>query len=127
MGTGEPMKRILVIEDQEDIREIVRVTLEMEGYETHEAENGPSGLKRAMELHPDLVLTDVMMPGGMDGYQVCGRIKSDPALRRIKVVILSAKDQEQDRRNGMRAGADDYLVKPFSPVELTRTVKRIIR
>ncbi|MBP8307282.1 MAG: response regulator [Burkholderiaceae bacterium] len=121
------MKKILVVEDQEDVREIVRMTLELEGYEIQDADRGASGLALAAQWRPDLVLTDVMMPGGIDGFQVCERIKSDPALKRTKVVILTARNQAQDRKAGQKAGADEFLTKPFSPIELSAIVTRLLR
>lgn len=121
------VKKILVVEDQEDVREIVRMTLELEGYEIQDADRGASGLALAAQWRPDLVLTDVMMPGGIDGFQVCERIKSDPALKRTKVVILTARNQAQDRKAGQKAGADEFLTKPFSPIELSAIVTRLLR
>jgi two-component system, OmpR family, phosphate regulon response regulator PhoB len=119
------MKKILIVEDQEDIREVIRITLEMEDFELHEAANGETGLKMAAQLRPDLVLSDVMMPG-MDGLQLCQRIKADAGLKRTKVVLLSARGQPSDRKAGLSAGADAYLAKPYGPLELLATVKRII-
>ncbi|HET8870784.1 MAG TPA: response regulator [Aquabacterium sp.] len=118
------MKRVLIVEDQVDIRELIRLTLELEDFDIHEADNGDTGLSAAMELKPDLVLLDVMMPGSLDGIGVCRRIKSDPALKKIKVIILSAKGQESDRHQGQQAGADGYLTKPFSPKQLLEVVTK---
>lgn len=120
------MKRVLIVEDQEDIRELIRVTLEFEDYDIHEAGNGPDGLAAAQRLAPDLILLDVMMPGGMDGLQVCKAVKSDPRLRRTKVVLLTARTERTDRQAGSQAGADEYLVKPFSPLEVLTVVQRLI-
>ena len=119
------MKKILIVEDQSDIRKLIRMTLEFEQFETHEAADGVTGLQRARDLRPDLVLLDVMMPGELDGLQVCERIKSDPALAGMKVIILSARGQAKDTEAGKKAGADDYLVKPFSPVQLVETIERV--
>ena len=119
------MKKILIVEDQEDIREVIRITLELENFELHEAADGVEGLRLAGNLRPDLVLSDVMMPG-MDGLQLCQRIKGDPGLKRTKVVLLSARGQPEDRRAGASAGADAYLAKPYGPLELLATVKRVI-
>ncbi|EHR70903.1 response regulator with CheY-like receiver domain and winged-helix DNA-binding domain [Burkholderiales bacterium JOSHI_001] len=120
------MKRILIVEDQPDIRELVRMTLEMEDFEVHEAENGDIGLQMAARLSPDLVLLDVMMPGSLDGLGVCERIKADAARRRTKVVMLSARNQEADRQAGRKAGADAYLSKPFSPRQLLDVIGRVL-
>jgi CheY-like chemotaxis protein len=121
------MTRILIIEDQADIRRLIRWTLEFEDYEIHEAANGPRGLELARELKPDLVLLDVMMPGGLDGFQVCDQIKADPALQRTTVVILTARSQQRDRQASDRAGADAFLAKPFSPLQLVDTVSGMLK
>ena len=120
------MKRILIVEDQNDIRKLVRMTLEFENYDIHEAIDGVSGLRMAQQLRPDLVLLDVMMPGVIDGLQVCRSIRSDATLAGVKVVLLSARGQARDREAGEQAGADVYLVKPFSPLELIDTIERLM-
>jgi DNA-binding response OmpR family regulator len=119
------MKRVLIVEDQPDIRKLIRMTLEFEAYEIHEADDGASGLRMALALQPDLVLLDVMMPGELDGLQVCQRIKSDATLAGVRVVLLTARGQTRDREAGQRAGADEYLVKPFSPLQLIDTIERL--
>jgi CheY-like chemotaxis protein len=121
------MKKILIVEDQPEIRELIRLTLEFEDYEIAEAANGDAALQKLPNYQPNLVLLDVMMPGGIDGVELCRRIKSDPGLRRIKVIMLTAKSQAADRNAGLSAGADDYLVKPFSPLELMKTIMRVLR
>ena len=120
------MKRVLIVEDQNDIRKLVRMTLEFEDYEIHEAVDGAAGLRMAAQVRPDLVLLDVMMPGDIDGLQVCRQIKSDPAMVGVKVVLLSARGQARDRDAGEQAGADVYLIKPFSPLELIGTIERLM-
>ena len=120
------MKKILIVEDQPDIRKLIRMTLEFEDYEIHEAADGAFGLRMAAAVGPDLVLLDVMMPGELDGLQVCQRIKSDPRLAHIKVVLLTARGQARDREAGQQSGADDYLVKPFSPLQLIETIERLV-
>jgi CheY-like chemotaxis protein len=120
------MKRVLIVEDQPDIRKLIRMTLEFEAYEIHEAPDGTSGLRQALSVLPDLVLLDVMMPGELDGLQVCRQLKSSPVTRGIKVVLLTARGQSRDREAGQAAGADDYLVKPFSPLQLTDTIERLL-
>jgi CheY-like chemotaxis protein len=119
------MKRVLIVEDQADIRKLIRMTLEFEAYEIHEATDGTAGLTLAQALRPDLMLLDVMMPGALDGLQVCQRIKSDPGLARIRIVLLTARGQARDRQAGAQAGDDDYLVKPFSPLQLIDTIERL--
>jgi DNA-binding response OmpR family regulator len=120
------MKRILIVEDQPDIRDLVRMTLEMASFEVHEAPDGEAGLRMAAQVSPDLMLLDVMMPGSLDGLAVCQRVKADPARRRTKVVMLSARNQSADRQAGLKAGADAYLSKPFSPRQLLDAVERMI-
>jgi two-component system phosphate regulon response regulator PhoB len=105
---------------------LVRVTLEIEDYDVHEAANGDIGWEMAQELKPDLILLDVMMPGVLDGFAVCRRVKADPALTATKVVMLTALAQEADRSEGADAGADGYLTKPFKPGDLVDAVKDYI-
>ncbi|MBK1686570.1 response regulator transcription factor [Rubrivivax gelatinosus] len=120
------MKRVLIVEDQADIRKLIRMTLEFESYEIHEAADGAYGLRLAQAVRPDLVLLDVMMPGEIDGLQVCQRLKNDPATRAMKIVLLTARGQARDREAGQAAGADEYLVKPFSPLQLIDTIERLL-
>ncbi|MFN3885893.1 MAG: response regulator transcription factor [Aquabacterium sp.] len=118
--------RILIVEDQADIRKLIRMTLEFGDFEIHEAHDGESGLAMARAIRPTVVLLDVMMPGLLDGYQVCARIKQDPALKAIQVVMLTARGQATDLAAGESAGADAYLVKPFSPLELIERVEAMV-
>ena len=120
------MRRVLIVEDQADIRKLIRMTLEFEPYEIHEASNGSEGLQRAAELRPDLILLDVMMPGELDGLQVCARVRALPALQATRVVLLTARGQTQDRAAGQQAGADAYLTKPFSALQLVETIERLM-
>jgi two-component system phosphate regulon response regulator PhoB len=120
------MKRVLIVEDQPDIRKLIRMTLEFEDFEIHEASDGAFGLHLARATLPDIVLLDVMMPGELDGLQVCQRLKQDEATRHIKVVLLTARGQARDREAGQHAGADEYLVKPFSPLQLIETIERLL-
>lgn len=119
------MKRVLIVEDQSDIRKLIRMTLEFEAYEIHEAADGAQGLRLARALKPDVLLLDVMMPGELDGLQVCQALRADEATRAIKVVLLTARGQARDREAGQQAGADEYLVKPFSPLQLIDTIERL--
>jgi DNA-binding response OmpR family regulator len=120
------MKRVLIVEDQADIRKLIRMTLEFEDYEIHEASDGAAGLRMARQLKPDLMLLDVMMPGELDGLQVCHQVKNDHETRHIRVVLLTARGQARDREVGREAGADEYLVKPFSPLQLIETIERLL-
>lgn len=118
--------RILIVEDQPDICKLIRMTLEFGDFEIHEANDGETGLNMARAIKPSIMLLDVMMPGLLDGYQVCTRIKQDPALRGIQVVMLTARGQASDLAAGEAAGADAYLVKPFSPLELIDRVEAMV-
>ncbi len=120
------MKKVLIVEDQAEIRELIRVTLEFENYVIDEAEDGDRGLAAAIKGKPDLVLLDVMMPGGKDGLEVCRAIKKEPSLKRTKVIMLTARGQAADKQAGSQAGADAYLIKPFSPLELLGVVQKVI-
>lgn len=120
------VKKVLVVEDQADIRELIRMTLEFEPYEVHTAADGASGLAAAQRLRPELLLLDVMMPGQLNGLDVCRAVRADAALAGTRVIMLSAKGQQADPATGLAAGADVYLVKPFSPLELLQQVQRLI-
>jgi DNA-binding response OmpR family regulator len=118
--------RILIVEDQADIRKLIRMTLEFGDFELHEAADGESGLNLARAVRPHVMLLDVMMPGLLDGYQVCRHIKQDPQLKGIQVIMLTARGQATDVAAGEDAGADAYLVKPFSPLELIDRVEAMV-
>lgn len=117
--------RIVIVEDQADIRKLIRMTLEFGDFELHEASDGESGLALIKAVHPHVVLLDVMMPGLLDGYQVCTKVKQDADLRDVKVILLTARGQATDIAAGQAAGADAYLVKPFSPLELIEHVEKM--
>ena len=112
------MKKILIVEDHADIRRLIRMTLEFEAFEIHEAADAATGWDMARALLPDLLLLDVMMPGPLNGLDLCRAVKADPALAGVPVVVLSARGNSIDREAGLAAGADAYLVKPFSPMQL---------
>ncbi|MDN2663582.1 response regulator transcription factor [Psychromonas sp. 14N.309.X.WAT.B.A12] len=116
-------KRVLIVDDQGELRKLVRMTLEFGGYELHEAGYGERALELAAVIQPDLVILDVMMPGEIDGYQVCEKLKSGSYEKVPYVILLTAKGQSSDLQEGNRVGADDYLIKPFSPLQLIDTVK----
>ena len=112
------MHKILIVEDHADIRRLIRMTLEFEPVEIHEAADGATGLSLALALRPDLVLLDLMMPGALDGLALCRALRADPVLARVPVVVLSARGHASDRQATHEAGADAHLVKPFSPMQL---------
>ena len=118
------MPRVLIIEDEAPMRTALQDVLEAEGYRALTAADGESGLKRALEEKPDLILLDIMMPK-LDGYEVCAELRrlSIP----VPVLMLTAKGQVEDRVTGLDAGADDYLVKPFSTEELLARVRALLR
>jgi DNA-binding response OmpR family regulator len=120
-------KKILLVEDDPSIRTLIRITLGSDRYEILEVENGPSALEAVRREHPDLVLLDVGLPGGMDGFQVCRAIKSHPETSSVAVIMLTAYGQESDILKGQEAGADSYFVKPFSPLSLLQKIDEILK
>ncbi|MGE3164777.1 MAG: response regulator [Planctomycetota bacterium] len=122
------MKRskVLLIEDEADLLEMVQYNLEREGYRVISSRDGELGLELAREEAPDLVLLDLMLPG-LDGIEVCRKLKEDPVTRPIPIVMVTAKGEETDVVLGLGVGADDYVTKPFSPKELTARVKAVLR
>ena len=116
----------MVVDDEEDIRELIRFNLEKEGFEVISVADGESALEEARLRQPDLILLDVMLPG-MDGTEVCFKLKSDISYKSIPIVMLSAKSDESDQLVGLKLGADDYLVKPFSPKVLVAKIGAILR
>jgi two-component system phosphate regulon response regulator PhoB len=120
------MARILVIEDEADIQQVLDYNLREKGHKVFIANNGEEGLKIAREKRPDLVLLDLMLPG-MPGTEVCKALKADPSTKNTQVVMLTAKGEEIDRVVGFELGADDYVVKPFSVRELLLRVQAILR
>jgi two-component system, OmpR family, phosphate regulon response regulator PhoB len=124
---GTPMKRVLIVEDQTDIRKLIRMTLEFEDYEIHEAADGATGLRMARDLKPDLMLLDVMMPGELDGLQVCQRAQERGRdAGRQGGAADRARPGPRPRGGPTQAGADEYLVKPFSPLQLIDTIERLL-
>jgi len=117
-----PAARILIVDDQPDLRLLVRLTFEGQGYDVAEAPNGEAALAACASRAPDAVLLDVMMPG-IDGYEVCRRLKADPRLGQALVVLMTAGHQETERVRAREAGADLYVAKPFSPAQLLELVR----
>jgi len=118
--------KILLIEDEPDILEVIQYNLEREGHKVVACRNGEQGLSRIRTDNPDLVILDIMLPG-MDGVEVCRQVKSDPITRSIPVIMVTAKSEESDVVLGLGIGADDYISKPFSPRELVARVKVVLR
>jgi CheY-like chemotaxis protein len=117
-------KTVLTVEDQPDIRRLIRMTLEFKGYQVVEASSGAEGIEAARRHRPDLILLDKMMPG-MDGLTVSRTLAADPSLASIPRVMLSALGMAEDRKAGLEAGVVAYLVKPFSPMALLNLVDRL--
>jgi two-component system phosphate regulon response regulator PhoB len=121
------MKKILIVDDQPEVRELVDVTLRISDYTISQAESGDQALTVARAEHPDLILLDVMMPtSSIDGFEVCRQLKSDPMTRDINIVMLTARGQEADMEMGRKVGADDYFTKPFSPLQLMNKVEELL-
>lgn len=120
------MKKILIVDDQSEVRELVSVTLEDETYEILTAANGFEALEVARRELPALMLLDVMMPRSPTGFEICQRLKSDTHTRDIYIIMLTSQGHEHDKRAGFEAGADDYFVKPFSPLELMQKVDEVL-
>lgn len=119
------MVKILVAEDERDIRELIAFTLRFAGFEVELAVNGADAVEKALASKPDLILMDVRMPR-MTGYEACATLKRTPEVRDIPVVFLSAKGQESEINTGLEVGAVEYILKPFAPDQLITRVKQIL-
>lgn len=119
------MAKILIAEDERDIRDLVAFTLRFAGHEVFTAANGEEAVDLAPKVNPDLILMDVRMPR-MTGYEACKVMKASPDMKDIPVVFLSAKGQESEIQQGLEAGAEAYLLKPFAPDQLTTRVREIL-
>ena len=121
------MKKILIVDDQPEIRDLIATTLRIGPYQIFQAANGPEALELAQREKPDLILLDVMMQaGGMDGYEACRRIKTGLETSSSFVMMLTARGQKSDLEQGYAAGANDYFIKPFSPLELMAKVDEVM-
>ena len=116
--------RVLVVDDDDVIRQLITVNLELEGFEVTTAVDGQDCLDKVKDARPDVITLDIMMPR-LDGWEAAGRLRADPETADIKVVLLSARAQEADLARGSRIGVDAYLTKPFDPDELIETVRRL--
>ncbi len=119
------MTKILIAEDERDIRELVTFSLQFGGFAVVQAANGVEAVQRAQAERPDLILMDVRMPK-MTGYEACKQMKQLPETRDIPVVFLSAKGQESEIQTGLEAGAEEYILKPFAPDELVKQVQAVL-
>jgi DNA-binding response OmpR family regulator len=118
--------RVLVVDDEDDIRELCRVNLEFEGFEVIDAPNGLAGLEQAARERPDVIFLDLMMPG-MDGWEVLRHLKEDDATADIPVVMLTARTGEEDQMRGWQEGILEYVSKPFNPLSLVEWAKRAMQ
>jgi len=121
-----PGEKILVVDDEENIRELVRYNLAREGYQVTTVGSGEDALKQASSKPPDLIVLDLMLPG-MDGFDVCRQLKNDSRTAHIPIVMLTVKGEESDIVVGLELGADDYITKPFSPKVLLARLKAVLR
>jgi diguanylate cyclase (GGDEF)-like protein len=117
----EGMKKVLIVEDEEHMRSLLKYNLNKENYEIYTAKDGCEGLEEAKKQKPDLIISDIMMPK-MDGYEFCRTLREDPKTRTIPFIFLTARGQLPDKVEGLRTGADDYITKPFIPKELIEMV-----
>jgi len=120
------MKRILIIEDDPDIVELVRYNLSKEGYQVAASPDGVTGLEKTRKSKPDLLVLDLMLPK-LSGLEVCREIRNDAALKQLPILMLTARGEEMDRVIGLEVGADDYVTKPFSPRELVARIRALLR
>jgi CheY-like chemotaxis protein len=120
----ERLPRVLVVDDEAVIRQLIAINLELEGFEVHQAVHGLDALDKARELDPDVVTLDVMMPG-LDGWATAQRLRSDPATARARIVLISARTRPADVGRGRDAGADAYVTKPFDPDDVVQAVRRL--
>jgi DNA-binding response OmpR family regulator len=125
MSIDGPQPRIVVADDEPDVRELIAYRLGRSGYEVIEARDGEEALRLALAEPPDLAVLDVMMPK-LDGYELTRRLRAEEATRRVPVILLTARAQEDDVSQGFAAGADDYLKKPFNPDELVARVRAVL-
>lgn len=122
----DSMAKILIVDDEQDLLQLISLNLQRQGYETKTAADGLTALKMAQRDVPDLIILDIMLPG-MDGVQVFKRLRKEARTRRIPVILLTARSQQADKNAGLELGADDYVTKPFSPKELVLRVANLLR
>jgi len=119
------VQKVLVVDDESNIRHILEFSLDAEGFQVLSAADALEAFQTAVAETPDLIVLDVMMPGG-DGIETCRRLKRDPRTRRIPIILLTARTSNEDRERGREAGADAYMTKPFSPSRLVEKVQSVL-
>ncbi len=117
-------ERVLIVDDDAVIRQLICVNLELEGFEVYTAEDGQDALDKVRDIDPAVVTLDIMMPR-LDGWETAAALRNDPATAHVRVILLSARAQEADLRRGKGIGVDEYLTKPFDPDELVEAVRRL--
>ena len=121
----ERLPRVLVVDDEAVIRQLIAINLELEGFEVHQAVDGLDAVDMARTVDPDVVTLDVMMPG-LDGWATAQRLRADPSTSRARIVMISARTRPADVERGRDAGADEYVTKPFDPDEVVAAVRRLV-
>lgn len=121
--TDKPTEKLLIVDDEGNLRKLLAVTLGYGRYKQYFASNGSEAMKMVREIQPDVIILDIMMPGELNGLEVCRLIKGDAELKHAYIVLLTALGQKSDREAGIAAKADAYVVKPFSPIELIELVE----
>ena len=120
------MKKLLIVDDEPGIRKLVNSTLRLSGYQIFQAESGQKAIQIARAERPDLIIMDITMPGDIDGLEATHILKNDPETKGITIIILTARIQEADLEKGLKAGADDYFTKPFSPLALIKKMEEVL-
>ncbi len=120
------MKKILIVDDQREVRELVEITLRSSGYQIFQAKNGRDAIDIVKAFKPNVVIMDIMMPGELDGLEATRILKRNPDTKSVKIIMLTAKGQSTDFDKGFEAGADGYFTKPFSPLDLIKKMEEII-
>ena len=120
-------KIIMIVDNQPEVRELVSVTLSSDGFTILQTDRGDKAVELAIQENPDVILMDVMMPGTVDGLEATRTLKNNPYTKDSYIIMLTAKGQKQDIEKGKQAGADDYFIKPFSPLELIKKVDEVLK
>ncbi|MBC8504044.1 MAG: response regulator [Anaerolineales bacterium] len=120
------MKKIMIVEDEPDILDIIKLTLDFGSYQLLTATDGDQALETARRELPDLILLDIMLPGSIDGLDVCRRLRGDEATKDTYVMMVTAKGMERDKEAGIQAGCDEYVVKPFKIMQLMKSIEAIL-